>query len=77
MLSKRPHQVIGFHESFAYERGGTSDMLLKALISDVPTWLIPGDSLRGGHKPDLGKFPAYRYDQAHRDLQQAGLIPEP
>ncbi|MBD3004837.1 SLOG family protein [Streptomyces sp. 5-10] len=73
MLKRSPHQVVGFHNAFEYERGGTSDMMLKSLLCGVPTWLIPGNQLADRYAPDLARYPAWRLQQARAELQKAGL----
>lgn len=74
MLRQHPDQVIAFHESFEYHRGGTSDMVLKALLTGVPVWIIPGADLTAGFAPSLDSFPGRRIQQARRELADLLLV---
>ncbi|GGS84744.1 hypothetical protein GCM10010156_49230 [Planobispora rosea] len=63
-----PRLIIAFHEDLAYQRGGTSDMILRGLLTGVPVWLVPGpDPARGRwlHPQEhLPRFPRRRVTAA-------------
>jgi hypothetical protein len=75
MLTEKPRLAIAFHEWFrpGTGTGGTVDMTLKAVLTDVPTWLVPG------HDPDVGRwvrlpeFPRDRAVEAAKALRRAGF----
>ncbi|MFC8412550.1 SLOG family protein [Streptomyces coelicoflavus] len=49
MLRERPRLIVAFHSRFDPGSGGTSNMCLRGLISNVPAWLLPGPD------PDVGR----------------------
>ncbi|AWN29961.1 hypothetical protein [Streptomyces sp. NEAU-S7GS2] len=71
LLQERPELVIAFHDHFDPARGGTSDMYLRALLSDVPAWLVPGPNLRVGAWLKPGVFPDSRARRVRSELAAA------
>ncbi|ATW50843.1 hypothetical protein CGZ69_26185 [Streptomyces peucetius subsp. caesius ATCC 27952] len=71
LLQERPELVIAFHDHFAPASGGTSDMCLRALLSDVPVWLVPGQDMRVGAWVRLGIFPDARVRRVRAELAAA------
>jgi hypothetical protein len=68
LLQERPELVIAFHDHFDPARGGTSDMCLRALLSDVPVWLVPGPNVQVGTWLKLGIFPDVRARRVRGEL---------
>jgi len=63
MLTQQPRLVAAFHDAFDPARGGTSDMVLRALLAGVPAWLTPGADPDIGHWLSVEDFPAWRIRQ--------------
>jgi hypothetical protein len=57
MLAERPRLIVAFHSRFAPGSGGTSDMCLRGLLSDAPSWLVPGQGPDVGRWLSLEEFP--------------------
>ncbi|MFJ6897433.1 hypothetical protein [Streptomyces hokutonensis] len=71
MLTEKPRLIVAFHGRFAPEVGGTSDMCLRGLLTGVPVWLVPGQSLAVGRWLRLEEFPQRRSGRVLRELDIA------
>lgn len=71
LMTERPRLVIAFHDHFAPASGGTSDMALRAVLRDVPVWLVPGWDVTVGIWVRLGVFPADRTRRVAAELPAA------
>jgi hypothetical protein len=60
LQAEEPRLVIAFHEDFDPARGETSDTCLRALLLDVPVWLVPTQDVDAGIWLAVGHFPAER-----------------
>ncbi|MEV3972817.1 SLOG family protein [Streptomyces sp. NPDC050698] len=68
LLQERPELVIAFHDHFDPAGGGTSDMCLRALLSEVPVWLVPGNDVGAGGWLGLEIFPTGGHDACRLSL---------
>ncbi|MEU6757766.1 hypothetical protein [Streptomyces sp. NPDC046685] len=71
LLNERPQLVIAFHDHFAPASGGTSDMALRAVLRDMPVWLVPGRDITVGTWVRPGVFPADRTRRVAAELRAA------
>ncbi|MGV9655241.1 SLOG family protein [Streptomyces sp. NPDC003554] len=71
LLQERPELVIAFHDHFVPAGGGTSDMCLRALLSDVPVWLVPSRDVQVGAWLRPGIFPEERARRLRGELAAA------
>ncbi|WP_369033268.1 SLOG family protein [Streptomyces adonidis] len=71
LLSERPRLVVAFHERFAPGSGGTSDMALRAVLREVPVWLIPSRNVQVGTWVRPGIFPPDRARRVAAELHAA------
>ncbi|MEU6285465.1 SLOG family protein [Streptomyces sp. NPDC047028] len=69
LLQERPELVIAFHDHFVPASGGTSDMCLRALLRDVPVWLVPGRDVQVGAWLRAGIFPDDRARRVRGELE--------
>lgn len=83
LLTEQPRLIIGVHPWFHYATGGTSDMLLKGVLTGVPSWLVREPNPNRGEwvsvKPylrvvDRNNQP-YRVNTALASLVKAGWTP--
>lgn len=77
LVQERPRLVIAFHEGLDPAAGGTSDMCVRALLSGVPVWLVPGRNPRVGRWLRLAEFPQRRRARIQRELEAAPMPPQP
>ena len=70
LLQEQPELVIAFHHRFDAQHGGTSDMCLKALLVDLPVWLVSGPDPAIGCWLRLDQFPGRQITRARHDLAQ-------
>ncbi|MYV47896.1 SLOG family protein [Streptomyces sp. SID2888] len=71
LLNEQPRLVIAFHDQFTPASGGTSDMALRAALSEVPVWLVPGPDVTVGTWMRPGIFPADRTRRVTAELRAA------
>ncbi|MEU7206850.1 SLOG family protein [Streptomyces sp. NPDC044989] len=71
LLNEQPRLVIAFHDHFNPASGGTSDMALRAALSQVPVWLVPGPDVTVGTWMRPGIFPADRMRRVAAELRAA------
>ncbi|MEY9839386.1 SLOG family protein [Streptacidiphilus sp. EB103A] len=71
LLEERPRLIIAFHDHFAPASGGTSDMCLRGLLQQVPTWLVPGEDVGIGTWLNLEAFPRDRVRRVRAELAAA------
>jgi hypothetical protein len=76
LLHERPGLVIAFHDRFDPCGGGTSDMCLRALLSGVPVWLVPGSDVETGTWLGLEIFPSGRARRVQAELAAARAVPQ-
>lgn len=73
MLAKRPALVLAYHDQFRTEKGGTSDMVMKALQADIPVKLFSSDSEFPAELPSLEQYTDWRRRVSERFLTDAGI----
>jgi len=71
LLQERPQLIVAFHDHFDAASGGTSDMCARALLQDVPAWLVPGENPSLGRWLRPGVFPSARLARLRRELDAA------
>ncbi|MEU0640486.1 MULTISPECIES: SLOG family protein [Streptomyces] len=71
LLNEHPRLVVAFHDHFTPASGGTSDMALRAALSQVPVWLVPGPGVTVGTWVRNGIFPAGRTRRVTAELRAA------
>ncbi|WP_159045395.1 SLOG family protein [Streptomyces sp. H036] len=71
LLNEQPRLVIAFHDHFNPASGGTSDMALRAALSQVPVWLVPGPDVTVGTWMRPGIFPVDRSRRVAAELRAA------
>ncbi|MEU0110655.1 SLOG family protein [Streptomyces sp. NPDC006251] len=71
LLNEHPRLVVAFHDHFAPASGGTSDMALRAVLSEVPVWLVPSENVMVGTWLRRGIFPADRIRRVTAELRAA------
>jgi hypothetical protein len=71
LLNEQPRLVIAFHDHFTPASGGTSDMALRAVLTQVPVWLVPGPDVTVGTWMRPGIFPADRSRRVTTELRAA------
>lgn len=74
MLAEQPDLIIAFHDSLDTRRGGTSDMILRGLLTEVPAWLVPGYHPMQGRWVSLDEFPDQRRNRVSRELAHTGTL---
>lgn len=74
LLQERPRLIVAFHDHFVAGSGGTSDMCLRGLVTDVPVWLVTGMDPGTGAWLRLHMFPSSRVSRVRREL---GADPDP
>lgn len=74
-VTENPRLIVGLHPWFHYTSGGTSDMLLKGVLTGVPSWLITTPDADRGEWVQLRKYPQERIDIAWGSLAAAGWEP--
>jgi putative NIF3 family GTP cyclohydrolase 1 type 2 len=71
LVQDRPELIIACHDHFDPASGGTSDMVLRGLLREVPVWLVPGEDPDVGRWMTLKVFPQQRLNRVRRDLDAA------
>jgi hypothetical protein len=71
LLNERPRLVVAFHDHFAPDSGGTSDMALRSVLRKVPVWLVPGRDVAIGTWVGPGIFPETRVRRVEAELETA------
>jgi hypothetical protein len=74
-VAERPGLIVGVHPWFHYTSGGTSDMLLKGVLTGVPSWLVRTPDPNHGEWVQLRPYPQRRIDAAWASLAAAGWEP--
>ncbi|MFB6753597.1 hypothetical protein ACFCX6_22065 [Streptomyces sp. NPDC056353] len=74
LLHERPGLVIAFHDHFNSRGGGTSDMCLRALLDEVPVWLVSGNDVERGTWLGLEIFPRGRVRRIQAELDAARAV---
>ncbi|MEV8248584.1 SLOG family protein [Streptomyces rochei] len=69
LLQELPELVIAFHDHFVPASGGTSDMCLRAVLRDVPVWLVPGPDVQVGAWLGAAIFPDERARRVQGELE--------
>ncbi|MET9290378.1 SLOG family protein [Streptomyces sp. NPDC003077] len=71
LLREHPQLIIAFHARLGPRSGGTSDMCLRGLLIDVPTWLVTGPDPDVGRWLLLAEFPEWRRGRVRDELDVA------
>ncbi|MFG3228638.1 SLOG family protein [Kitasatospora sp. NPDC048194] len=71
LLTERPRLIVAFHDHFSPASGGTSDMCLRGLLSEVPVWLVPGPDVQVGAWLRVDMFPLARQRRFQAELEAA------
>lgn len=72
MAAKQPDEVLAFHQDLDRDRGGTSGMVLMALLCGIPVKLFADASGRPVPTPEVTDFSQWRRSSMERLLLRAG-----
>lgn len=73
MAARKPHLVLAYHDSLRTEKGGTSDMVMKALQCDIPVKLFGSGHDAPKELPALEQYSDWRRRTSERFLTEEGV----